>query len=46
MSQVLLIKVFGFFIASLGIVWVSRSSLRDPQSHGFYRFFVWEGGFH
>ncbi|UCD85800.1 MAG: isoprenylcysteine carboxylmethyltransferase family protein [Deltaproteobacteria bacterium] len=28
--------------ASIPIVWVSRSSLRDVQLHGFYRFFAWE----
>jgi protein-S-isoprenylcysteine O-methyltransferase Ste14 len=27
---------------TIAIVWVSRSSLRDIQSHGFYRFFAWE----
>lgn len=31
-----------FALLSLPIVYVSRSSLRDPRSHGFYRFFVWE----
>ncbi len=25
-----------------GIVWVSRRSLRNPRSHGFFRFFAWE----
>lgn len=30
------------FLGTLVIVWVSRSSLRDIQSHGFYRFFAWE----
>ena len=24
------------------IVWISRASLRDVQSHGYYRFFAWE----
>ena len=36
------IKFFIFLLASIGIVWVSRSSLRDVQNHGFYRFFAWE----
>lgn len=36
------IKVILFFLASTGIVWVSRSSLRNYHSHGFYRFFAWE----
>ena len=31
-----------FFIGTAVIVWVSRSSLRDVRSHGFYRFFAWE----
>jgi protein-S-isoprenylcysteine O-methyltransferase Ste14 len=31
-----------FLIASLGLIWVSRLSLRRPASHGFYRFFAWE----
>jgi len=29
-------------MATIGIVWISRSSLRNIQSHGFYRFFAWE----
>lgn len=36
------IKVVIFVIATAGIVWVSRSSLRHVQAHGFYRFFSWE----
>ncbi len=35
-------KVIIFVIVTIGILWVSRSSLRDPQSHGFYRTFVFE----
>jgi len=35
-------KVVVFLAASAGIVWVSRTSLRDFRSHGFYRFFAWE----
>jgi protein-S-isoprenylcysteine O-methyltransferase Ste14 len=31
-----------FVAATAGIVYVSRSSLRVPRSHGFYRFFAWE----
>jgi protein-S-isoprenylcysteine O-methyltransferase Ste14 len=34
----LIILVFG----AIGILWVSRASLRDVRSHGFYRFFAWE----
>jgi protein-S-isoprenylcysteine O-methyltransferase Ste14 len=36
------IKVITFIIATAGIFWVSRSSLRHFRSHGFYRFFAWE----
>ena len=35
-------KVILFIVASLGIAWLSRTSLRDFRSHGFYRFFAWE----
>ena len=35
-------KVILFVLATIGITWVSRSSLRDVQFHGFYRFFAWE----
>jgi len=35
-------KIILFVFASIGIVWVSRASLRDLQNHGFYRFFSWE----
>ena len=31
-----------FGLASAGIVYVSRASLRQPGSHGFYRFWAWE----
>ena len=29
-------------LATTGIFWISRHSLRDVQRHGFYRFFAWE----
>jgi protein-S-isoprenylcysteine O-methyltransferase Ste14 len=32
-----------FAAGSAAIVWLSRKPLRHPGSHGFYRFFVWEG---
>ena len=35
-------KIILFVLATIGIVWVSRSSLRDVRYHGFYRFFAWE----
>lgn len=31
-----------FVVASAGIAYVSKASLRAPRSHGFYRFFAWE----
>jgi protein-S-isoprenylcysteine O-methyltransferase Ste14 len=36
-------KLVIFLTATIGFAWVSRISLRNPQSHGFYRFFAWEG---
>ncbi|UCH59772.1 MAG: isoprenylcysteine carboxylmethyltransferase family protein [Anaerolineales bacterium] len=36
------IKIIILCVASIGIAWISRSSLRDIRSHGFYRFFAWE----
>lgn len=35
-------KIILFVLATIGIIWVSRSSLRDLRHHGFYRFFSWE----
>jgi protein-S-isoprenylcysteine O-methyltransferase Ste14 len=35
-------KVILFVLATIGITWVSRSSLLNIQFHGFYRFFAWE----
>jgi protein-S-isoprenylcysteine O-methyltransferase Ste14 len=35
-------KVVLFVLSSIGIVWVSRASLRDVRAHGFYRFLAWE----
>jgi protein-S-isoprenylcysteine O-methyltransferase Ste14 len=37
-----MLKLFAFFVLSALIVYVSRASLANPRSHGFYRFFVWE----
>lgn len=31
-----------FGIGTLALIYISRTSLRDPRSHGFYRFFAWE----
>jgi protein-S-isoprenylcysteine O-methyltransferase Ste14 len=35
-------KVITFIVATAGLAWVSRSSLRGLRFHGFYRFFAWE----
>ena len=35
-------KAIVFLVASVGIIWVSRVSLRHLRAHGFYRFFAWE----
>jgi len=31
-----------FIVLTLVLVYISRKSLRSPQSHGFYRFLAWE----
>ena len=36
------IKIIIFTAATIGIGYVSRSSLFKPRSHGFYRFWAWE----
>ena len=35
-------KLIAFAIATSLLVYISRASLRQPNSHGFYRFFAWE----
>ena len=35
-------KLIVFLLASGPLVYISRASLRKPDSHGFYRFFAWE----
>ena len=35
-------KLIIFIVASIVIAWISRASLRDFRSHGFYRFLAWE----
>ena len=35
-------KWIAFAIGSAGLIYVSRASLRNPRSHGFFRFFAWE----
>ena len=37
-----MLRLLVFVVASAILVIVSRVSLRDPRSHGFYRFFAWE----
>ena len=37
-----MVKPLVFLVLSIGIIYVSRTSLRAPGSHGFYRFFAWE----
>jgi len=39
----MLIQSIIFVILTAGIIVLSWSSLRDPSSHGFYRFFAFEG---
>jgi protein-S-isoprenylcysteine O-methyltransferase Ste14 len=35
-------KWIAFILVTIPIVYVSRASLQNPRSHGFYRFFAWE----
>jgi protein-S-isoprenylcysteine O-methyltransferase Ste14 len=35
-------KLATFIALSIGLILISRRSLRVPRSHGFYRFFAWE----
>ncbi len=37
----MLIELIAFVLVSLGLTFVSWKSLRQPRSHGFYRFFAW-----
>ncbi len=37
-----MIETILFIAGSIFIVWISVPSLRQPGSHGFYRFFAWE----
>jgi protein-S-isoprenylcysteine O-methyltransferase Ste14 len=37
-----MLKLIIFIVASAGLIYISRASLRAPRSHGFYRFFAWE----
>ena len=42
MSIDLLLKIGIFVVISLWLAYISRKSLRQPASHGFFRFFAWE----
>lgn len=37
-----MLKLIIFAVGSVGLVYLSRASLRLPHSHGFYRFFAFE----
>lgn len=37
-----LLPIVLFILLTAVILWVSEKSLRNPQSHGFFRFFSWE----
>jgi len=37
------IRIVLFILGTLFFVWFSRRALSNPQVHGFYRFFVFEG---
>ncbi len=37
-----MVKLIIFFVATAGIGYISKDSIRAPNSHGFYRFFAWE----
>lgn len=36
-------EILSFLAGSALLVWLSRKALRSAKSHGFYRFFAWEG---
>lgn len=35
-------KVVILIMGTMGLLWLSRGSLKNINSHGFYRFFTWE----
>jgi protein-S-isoprenylcysteine O-methyltransferase Ste14 len=37
-----MVETIIFVLGSVLIIWISIPSLRQPGSHGFYRFFAWE----
>jgi protein-S-isoprenylcysteine O-methyltransferase Ste14 len=42
MTSNVVIKLALFFLLSVGLIYISRSSLRPPLTHGFPRFIAWE----
>ena len=38
----MVLKIIFFVLGTGFLIYVSRSSLREPHSHGFFRFFAWE----
>ncbi len=42
MDTLILIKLVGFLLGTVGLICVSRASLAAPRTHGFYRFLSWE----
>src|SRR5574340_411518 len=38
-------KAIAFVFVTLILIYISRASLRNSRSHGFYRFFAWEAIF-
>lgn len=37
-----MVRLIVFVSFSVGLLYLSRNSLKSPRSHGFYRFFAWE----
>ncbi len=37
-----MLKLIAFAVVTTGLAYISRTALRAPRSHGFYRFFAWE----
>ncbi len=37
-----MLQFAAFLLASAGLIYVSRATLRRPGSHGFWRFLAWE----
>lgn len=40
--MVVAIKIVTFILGTAALAWISRASLRNPRTHGFFRFFAWE----